>query len=83
MERRFGPVPMDEGGESGPIACHAGGRKLVGRLPSHEYRAWRERRRRRAKAAIARRLDRAGNAGPDRRKTIERNPRRMTKHDTS
>ena len=40
------------------------------RLPSPEFRAWRERRRRRTGASLARSLDRARNAGPDRRKTI-------------
>ena len=74
LERRFGPAPGDEGGEDGPVACHAGGRKSAARLPRPEYQAWRERRRRRAKAAIARRLERAGNAGPDRRKATNATP---------
>ena len=67
-ERRFGPVPMDEGGEGGLIDCHVSGRKFVGKLPSPEYTAWRQRQHRRTEESIARCLDRAGNASPDRRK---------------
>ena len=67
-ERRFGRVPMDRSGAGGPVDCHVGERKFIGRLPSPEFRAWRERRHRRKEASIARCLDRAGSAGPDRRK---------------
>ncbi|MYE02203.1 MAG: hypothetical protein F4Y03_13200 [Alphaproteobacteria bacterium] len=74
MERRFGPVPMDEGGEGGPVECHAGGRTFVGRLPPPEFGAWRERRHRRTEAPIARRLARARNAGPDRRRAMPTTP---------
>ena len=42
MERRFGPVTIG-GGLGGPIDCHVGGRKFVGKLPSPEYTARRER----------------------------------------
>ena len=74
MERRFGPVPMDKGGEDGPVECNVGGRKFTGRPPSPEFRAWRERRHRRTKASLARSLDRARNAGPDRRKATNATP---------
>ena len=74
MERRFGPVPMDKGGEGGPVKCSVSGRKFVGRLPSPEFTAWRERQHRRTEASIARSLDRARNAGPDRAQSHERNP---------
>ena len=74
MERRFGPVPMDEGGERGPIDCHAGGRKFVGRLRSPEFRAWRDKQHRRTGAPIVRSLDRARDAGPDRRKAMPEPP---------
>ena len=74
MERRFGPVPMDESGEGNPVECNVGGRKYVGRLPSPEFRAWRERQHRRTEESLARSLDRAGSAGPDRRKTTPEPP---------
>ena len=80
MERRFGPVPIDDGRPGSLTECSVSGRTFIGRLMTPEFRAWRERQHRRTEASIARCLERAGSAGPDRRKTIPE-PRRMTKHD--
>ncbi len=68
-ERRFGPVTIG-GGLGGLVDCHVSGRKFVGKLPSPEYTAWRERQHRRTEASLARTLDRARNAGPDRRQAM-------------
>ncbi len=73
MERRFGPVTIG-GGLGGLIDCHVSGRKFVGKLPSPEYTAWRERQHRRTEASLARTLDRARNARPDRRKATPAAP---------
>ena len=67
-ERRFGPVTMDMGGEGGLIDCYVGERKFVGRLPSPEFSAWHERQNRRTEESLARTLERARNARPDRQK---------------
>ena len=80
MERRFGPVPIDDGRPGSLNECSVSGRTFIGRLTTPEFRAWRERQHRRTEASIARCLERARSAGPDRRKTIPE-PRRMTKHD--
>ena len=82
MERRFGPVPIDDGRPGSLNECSVSGRTFIGRLTTPEFRAWRERQHRRTEASIARCLERAASAGPDRRKTIPE-PRRMTKHDIS
>ena len=82
MERRFGPVPIDDGRPGSLNECSVSGRTFIGRLTTPEFRAWRERQHRRTEASIARCLDRARSAGPTGRKP-SRNPRRMTKHDTS
>ena len=60
IERRFGPVPMDMGGEGSLNECNVSRRTFIGRLPSPEFRAWRERRHRRTEKSLAPRLDRAG-----------------------
>ncbi len=73
MERRFGPVTIG-GGLGGLIDCHVSGRKFVGKLPSPEYTAWRERQHRRTEASLARTLERARNAGPDRRQATPAAP---------
>ena len=80
MERRFGPVPIDDGRPGSLNECSVSGRTFIGKLTTPEFRAWRERQHRRTEESLARYLDRAGSAGPDRRKTIPE-PRRMTKHD--
>ena len=80
MERRFGPVPIDDGRPGSLNECSVSGRTFIGKLTTPEFRAWRERQHRRTEASIARCFERAGSAGPDRRKTIPE-PRRMTKHD--
>ena len=74
MERRFGPVPMDDGCEGSLNECNVSGRTFIGKLPSPEFRTWRERRHRRTDASPARSLDRAENAGPARRKATNATP---------
>ena len=64
MERRFGPVPMDDDCEGGPIECNVSGRKVVGRLATPEFRAWRARQRRRTEDSLDRYLDSAKNGCP-------------------
>ena len=74
MERRFGPVPMDDGRAGSLNECSASGRTFIGKLATPEFRAWRERQHRRTEESLARCLDRAASAGPDRRKTIPEPP---------
>ena len=74
MERRFGPVPIDDGRPGSLNECSVSGRTFIGKLTTPEFRAWRERQHRRTEASIARCLERAGSAGPDRQKTIPEPP---------
>ena len=74
MERRFGPVPIDDGRPGSLNECSVSGRTFIGKLTTPEFRAWRERQHRRTEASIARCLERARSAGPDRRKTIPEPP---------
>ena len=74
MERRFGPVPIDDGRPGSLNECSVSGRTFIGRLATPEFRAWRERQHRRTEASIARCLERARSAGPDRQKTIPEPP---------
>ena len=65
LERRLGPVPLDDSLPDHLIDCTVGVRKFTGRLMTPEYRAWRERQHRRTEASIARCLDRAGTPHHD------------------
>ncbi len=47
LERRFGLIPTREGDEGRPIECHVGGRMFAGPPDMREFKAWRERQRRR------------------------------------
>ena len=55
LERRLGPVPLDDSLPDHLIDCTVGVRKFTGRLMTPEYRAWRDRQHRRAEASAARR----------------------------
>ena len=74
LERRFGPVPLDESRDDSLLECNVSGRKFVGRLMTPEFRAWRERQRRRTEEALARYLDSAGSVGPDGREAMTGTP---------
>ncbi len=74
MERRFGPVPIDDGRPGSLNECSVSGRTFIGKLTTPEFRAWRERQHRRTEASIARCLERATSAGPDRPKAIPEPP---------
>ena len=65
MERRFGPVPIDDGCEGSPNECSVSGRTFIGKLTTPGFRAWRERQKHRTEASPARCLDRTASAGPD------------------
>ena len=69
LERRLGPVPLDQSLPGCLIDCTVSGRTFTGRLMTPEFRAWRERQHRRAEASTARCLTAA-------------EPRAMTKHDS-
>ena len=60
MERRFGPVPIDDGRPGSLNECSVSGRTFIGKLMTPEFRAWRERQHRRTEESLARCLDRAG-----------------------
>ena len=64
MERRVGPVPLDESRDDSLLECNVSGRKFVGRLMTPEFRAWRERQRRRTEDSLARYLESAGSGAP-------------------
>ena len=68
LERRLGPVPLDQNLPDCLIHFTVNSRVFVGRLMTPEFRAWRERQRRRMEAPAARRPT-----------TPE--PRTMTEHD--
>ena len=74
LERRLGPVPLDESRDDSLLECNVSGRKFVGDLMTPEFRAWRERQRRRTEESIARCLDRAGSVGPDGREATTGTP---------
>ncbi len=74
LERRFGPVPLDESRDDSLLDCYVGERKFVGRLPSPEFSAWREKQHRRTEESLARTLERVRNAGPDRQKATPAAP---------
>ena len=65
LERRLGPVPLDQSRPDCLIDCTVGDRTFTGRLTTPEFRAWRERQHRRTEASIARCLDRAGTPHHD------------------
>ena len=65
LERRRGPLPLDDSRPGCLIECIVGERKFTGRLMTPEFRAWRERQHRRTEASIARCLDRVRNAEHD------------------
>ena len=64
LERRVGPVPLDESRDDSLLECNVSGRKFVGNLMTPEFRAWRERQRRRTEASLARCLESAGSGAP-------------------
>ncbi len=65
LERRRGPLPLDESRPGCLIECIVGERKFTGRLLTPEFRAWRERQHRRTEASIARCLERVRSAEHD------------------
>ncbi len=65
LERRRGPLPLDDSRPGCLIECIVGERKFTGRLMTPEFRAWRERQHRRTEASIARCLDRVRSAEHD------------------
>ena len=78
------PEPEEEPWEPPPPAVpdydgsedefHYCGEAWVGSRDTPEFRAWRERQNRRTEANIARCLDSAGSAGPDRRQAMTATP---------
>ena len=55
LERRLGPVPLDDSLPGHLIDCTIGDRTFTGRPMTPEYRAWREKQDRRTEASSARR----------------------------
>ena len=74
MERRFGPVPLDEGRDDSLLECNVSGRKFVGRLMTPEFRAWRERQRRRTEESPRPLSRQRRKRGPRQAGSHDRNP---------
>ncbi len=73
-ERRFGPVPIDDGREGSLNECSVNGRTFIGKLTTPEFKAWYARQRRHTDEFLARCLVRARNPGPDRLNAMTANP---------
>ncbi len=65
LERRLGPVPLDQSHPDCLNRCTVNERIFVGRLMTPEFRAWDERQHRRAEASIDSLIDSAGTPEHD------------------